>query len=258
MIVEDPLQPDDLDRIQAVADREKPRGSALQSRLSVFWGTPSTLRGDVVGGRFPALDRLDLLESGRLLTGSDAARTNLPRPSCQELIVTGAEFALDYLAGIRSETCAQGASLGSIRLAGEGAVEEIRTPKVLAGRGVRRVTKVVLFPVRFLYTAATAASAPTTLPSITTSRAPVHRVAIWSLRHDRGERACCSMSSPPSIVSIGSLCRCTSTTSTTTSRDSRRSVATTLRTRSATGASNLSPDRRSEGAARRTSGIASC
>ena len=149
------MQPDDLERIQAVADREKAKGSALESRLSVFWGTPSTLRGDVVGGRFPALDRLDLLGSGRLLAGSDAARTSLPRPSCQELIVTGAEFALDYLAGIRSETLAEGASLGSIRLGGEGAVDEIRTPKVLAGRGVRRVTKVVLVPVRFLYTAAT-------------------------------------------------------------------------------------------------------
>jgi hypothetical protein len=155
LIVEDPPQPDDLDRIQAVADREKAKGCGLQSRLSVFWGTPSTLRGDVVGGRFPALDRLDLLESGRLLAGNDAARTNLPRPSPRELIVTGAEFALDYLAGIRSETRAQGASLGSIRPAGEGAVEEIRTPKALAGRGVRRVTKVVLFPVRFLYTATT-------------------------------------------------------------------------------------------------------
>ena len=155
LIVDDPLQPDDFDRIQAVADAEKAKGFELQSRLSVFWGTPSTLRGDEVGGRFPALDRLDLLESGRLLTGSDAARCSLPRPSSAELIVTGAEFALDYLAGVRSQASAEGSSLGSMRLAGEGAVEEIRSPASLVGRGVRRVTKLVLFPVRFLYTAAT-------------------------------------------------------------------------------------------------------
>jgi hypothetical protein len=42
-----------------------------------------------------------------------------------------------------------------MRLAGEGAVEELRDPDLLARRGVRRVTKLVLFPVRFLYTAMT-------------------------------------------------------------------------------------------------------
>jgi hypothetical protein len=141
--------------IQVVADAEKAKGSELQSRLSVFWGTPSTLRGEQIGGRFPALDRLDLLESGRLVAGSDAARRQLSRPSSEELIVTGAEFALDYLAGIRSAPSADRASLASLQLVGEGAIEEIRTPALLIGCGVRRVTKLVLFPVRFLYTAAT-------------------------------------------------------------------------------------------------------
>jgi hypothetical protein len=155
LIVADPLEPDDASTIQTVADAEKAKGSALQSRLSVFWGTPSTLRGEQTGGRFPALDRLDLLESGRLLAGSDEARHSLPRPSSRELIVTGAEFALDYLAGVRSPASVGSVGLGSMRLAGAGAVEELRSPELLVGRGVRRVTKLVLFPVRFLYTAAT-------------------------------------------------------------------------------------------------------
>jgi len=42
-----------------------------------------------------------------------------------------------------------------MRLATEDAVEEIRAPELLASRGVRRVTKLVLFPVRFLYAAPT-------------------------------------------------------------------------------------------------------
>jgi hypothetical protein len=42
-----------------------------------------------------------------------------------------------------------------MRLAGEDASEEILFPELLLSRGVRRVTKLVLFPVRFLYTAAT-------------------------------------------------------------------------------------------------------
>jgi hypothetical protein len=155
LIVTDPLGPDDSDTIERVADVEKAKGSALHSRLSVFWGTPSTLRGEQAGGRFPPLDRLDLLDSGRLLAGSDDARRDLPRPTSAELIVTGSEFALDYLAGVRSRISPVSPSLGSMRLAGEGAVEELRDPKLLVRCGVRRVTKLVLFPVRFLYTAMT-------------------------------------------------------------------------------------------------------
>src|SRR5262249_3564535 len=113
---------------------EKSKGSALHERLSVFWGTPATLRGELDGGRFPALDRLDLIENGRLLAGSDDARAGLPRPGVREPIVTGSRFGLGYLR--------------------RGAGDEIRSPEVLISRGVRRVTKLVLFPVRFLYTAA--------------------------------------------------------------------------------------------------------
>jgi predicted nucleotidyltransferase len=135
LIVSDPPRADDSSMIQMVADTEKGKGSVLHKRLSIFWGTPSTLRGDREGGRFPPLDRLDLIENGRLLTGSDDARSGLPRPSVAELIVTGAEFALSYL--------------------GRDAIEEIRSPGLLIAHGVRRTTKLVLFPVRFLYTAAT-------------------------------------------------------------------------------------------------------
>jgi hypothetical protein len=50
--------------------------------------------------------------------------------------VAGAEFALDFLAR-------------------DAIVEQIRRPDVLLGEGIRHVTKLVLFPVRFLYTAET-------------------------------------------------------------------------------------------------------
>jgi hypothetical protein len=42
-----------------------------------------------------------------------------------------------------------------MRLVGEDATEEILSPVLLLCRGIRRLTKLVLFPVRFLYTAAT-------------------------------------------------------------------------------------------------------
>ncbi len=45
----------------------------LESRLSIFWSTPG-----FVGGRFPALDRIDLLDHGVLIDGE--AIDGLPRP----------------------------------------------------------------------------------------------------------------------------------------------------------------------------------
>jgi hypothetical protein len=155
LIVSDPLRPDDAIEIQAVAEAQKRQGSPLHQRLSVFWGTPSTLHGDRDGGRFPPLDRLDLIESGRLLAGSDDVRPGLPRPARQELIVAGAEFAIDYLAGVRPPADDGKAQLGSLSVAGADAVQEILCPDLLVGLGMRRVTKLVLFPVRFLHTAAT-------------------------------------------------------------------------------------------------------
>jgi hypothetical protein len=153
LIVSDPPRPEDADTIQAIADREKAKGSPLHERISVFWGTPATLRGESDGGRFPPLDRLDLIESGRPLFGSDEARASLPRPSADELLITGAQFALEYLAGIRADLTPDN-ELGSMRPAEDNAVADILSPEVLLARGLRRLTKLVLFPVRFLYTAA--------------------------------------------------------------------------------------------------------
>ena len=154
LILADPVQPSDGDAIQAIAETQKRAGSDLAPRLSVFWGTPLTLRGRAVGGRFPPLDRLDLIANGRLLAGVDAS-SELPRPTAEELLISGAEFALDFLAGVRAASTPTAAGLGSVRPARQEAIEEIREPELLLARGVRRVTKLVLFPVRFMFTAAT-------------------------------------------------------------------------------------------------------
>ncbi len=133
LILDDPVRPTDRMTIGKVSRSVRAGGSALDQRLSVFWGTPATLQGRRRGGRFPPLDRLDLLEYGRLLTGIDA-RSAVARPDRTELLVAGAEFALGYLDDV---------------------LTEIRTPSRLVSRGPRRVTKSVLFPVRFLFTAET-------------------------------------------------------------------------------------------------------
>ena len=53
LIVADPLGPGDSDTIEGVAAAEKAKDSVLHSRLSVFWGTPCTLRGELCAGRHP-------------------------------------------------------------------------------------------------------------------------------------------------------------------------------------------------------------
>jgi hypothetical protein len=96
LVLADPIQAADAGTLLAVAADVRAAGSPLHARLSVFWGTPGSLASGA-GGRFPPLDRLCLLEHGRLLIGADV-RTGLPRPGRSELLVAGAEFALDALA----------------------------------------------------------------------------------------------------------------------------------------------------------------
>ncbi len=150
LVLQDPLRPTDRLAIRKVARSLRAGGPALDERLSVFWGTPSTLGGHGSGGRFPPLDRLDLIDHGRLITGYDA-RSSMARPDQTELLVAGAEFALGYLGGARK----LGDRLRDWRRKSDSTLDEIRTPAMLVSRGPRRLTKVVLFPVRFLFTAKT-------------------------------------------------------------------------------------------------------
>jgi hypothetical protein len=153
LILEDPVRAADRLTIRTAARSVRAGGSALDQRLSVFWGTPATLQGQRRGGRFPPLDRLDLLEYGRLLIGTDT-RSAVARPDRTELLVAGAEFALGYLGGAaRLPDRLRRRALSRSR--DDDVLTEIRTPSRLVSAGPRRVTKIVLFPVRFLFTAQT-------------------------------------------------------------------------------------------------------
>jgi|SRR5215472_4132286 len=88
-----------MEPIELIAKGQKASGMPLAERLSGLCATPSPLAGDFDGGRFPPLDRLDLLESGRLLIGTDAG-AGLPRPCRAELLGAGAEFAESLAAGV--------------------------------------------------------------------------------------------------------------------------------------------------------------
>jgi hypothetical protein len=153
LVLADPPRLKDWVMLRFVGNAVRAGGSELHQRLSVFWATPGILQGRSRGGRFPPLDRLDLVEHGRLLAGTDV-RDGIARPAQAELLMAGAEFALGYLGG--DPGLAQRLRrLPARGLRGDDPVTEFRTPAVLLSRGNRRLTKVVLFPVRFLYTAAT-------------------------------------------------------------------------------------------------------
>jgi hypothetical protein len=134
LILTDPIRESDADAVPGVANNVRSIGSPLHGRVSVFWGTAESFAGRATGGRFPPLDRLCLLEHGRLLTGRDV-RSGLTPPNHTELLTTGARFALELLA--------------------DDVVACARQPARFVEAGIRWTTKLVLFPARFLLTADT-------------------------------------------------------------------------------------------------------
>lgn len=104
----------------------------LTERLSLFWtDAEGVRRGCGEYGRLPEVDRLDLIDAGRLLAGTDR-RAGAVRPGSAGLIRVGAELAVARF--------------------DEPYLRRITAPADLVAGGVRPVTKATLFPVRFLFT----------------------------------------------------------------------------------------------------------
>ena len=134
-VFSDPLIPEDSDGVTKVVDSIKDGGRPFSDRLSVFWGSVASLGQGLQAGRFPPLDRLDLIKYGRLLAGADV-RSKLRMPTREELVVAGAEFALR-------------------RLGNREVIDRIRNAESLASSDPKTLTKLILYPVRFLFTADT-------------------------------------------------------------------------------------------------------
>ncbi|HEY4019352.1 MAG TPA: hypothetical protein VGM75_11740 [Pseudonocardiaceae bacterium] len=122
----------DAATIETTRQSLHPRSPAHR-KLSVFWSSQTALRDGRDDGRFPAIDRLDLHDHGQLLLGTDVAR-HVAIPTAGELLLDGAQFAVKVLAT-------------------DEVIAEFHQPRRLLEDPVW-FTKAVLFPVRFLYTAA--------------------------------------------------------------------------------------------------------
>jgi hypothetical protein len=124
---------DTAERIATVQRLVVERASSpLAQRLSLFWADwPAVRTGEGGHFRLGPVDRLDLLDSGRLLLGSDLRAPNV-RPTHQDLVLMSADLILSKFT--------------------ERYLEQLRDTEELVAGGPRAVTKAVLFPVRFLYT----------------------------------------------------------------------------------------------------------
>ncbi len=139
-LVLDRIEPGTASAIARISDAV--RGSFAQTahrrlaeRLSIFWSDEQALTLNREAGRFPAPDRLDLIDSGRLLSGEDL-RSRFARPGKDDLVVDSAGFSVR-------------------RFGAEHYLRMLADPRALVNQGPRPVTKTVLFPVRLRYTAAT-------------------------------------------------------------------------------------------------------
>jgi len=135
VVLGDPLLGTDSEGVIRLIASIKSTDKPFADRLSVFWGSIASLSGASQGGRFPPLDRLDLIRYGRLLAGSDV-RSNLTSPTRKELVLAGAEFAL-------------------WRLATDEVIGQLQNPEALARLDPKSLTKLILYPVRFMFTART-------------------------------------------------------------------------------------------------------
>jgi len=135
LILRDPLDKQDGESVAGLSATIAASKQPFSDRLSIFWGSIASLSGVSPGGRFPPLDRLDLMQFGRLLAGRDV-RSELPLPTQVELVLVGAQFAL-------------------WRLARNDVIAILKDPEALLRSDPKTLTKLILYPVRFLFTART-------------------------------------------------------------------------------------------------------
>ena len=132
-IMLDKVLESDHDVIAILWDRLKQSKYEYADRLSIFWSSYNIKDFTNGVGRFPALDRLDLLQHAILISGIEH-RKKLPEPKHSDLIIESANFISTFM--LSSEK-----------------IKELREgQRDILAKGARYFTKFVLFPVRLIFT----------------------------------------------------------------------------------------------------------
>lgn len=137
-LLNDPLTETDAEQISALAAYCGAAHPRYGRHLSLFWSSPDAFTADdqvQVAGRFPAIDRLDLLSHGRLI-GGEEVRPFLAAPTRRAVLANCREDALRF---VRDP-----ARYGFLTGGGDYDFGERRA-----------LSRLCLFPARFLHTAAT-------------------------------------------------------------------------------------------------------
>jgi hypothetical protein len=129
----DKIEETDPAKIIKIAEDLKKEPLAYADRLSLFWSSYDA--DDFVSGkgRFPALDRIDLIDNAVLIAGVDK-RHLLSKPKKEDIISESGEFILSYL--LSDAKC----------------LELLHDIQAIPAKGARYFSKSVLFPVRLMYT----------------------------------------------------------------------------------------------------------
>ena len=104
-------------------------------RISIFWSAMTCINSTNSLGRLPEIDKLDLIRNGKIFYGSDI-RSQLNLPLKNSILIDSCQFALLQLFENQQH------------------FNFIGNPQMLIDN-IRLLTKLVLFPVRFIYTADT-------------------------------------------------------------------------------------------------------
>jgi len=129
----DQLQETDEEKVNALWEELKKSELEYADRLSLFWSSYSGDDFECGRGRFPPLDRLDLIRHAELMTGDDR-RKELSEPTHEALVTDSAGFISAYMLA-------------------DGKFDELtKNQEKILEKGARYFTKFVLFPVRLIFT----------------------------------------------------------------------------------------------------------
>ena len=128
----DTIKMNDYKKVTTLWNSIKRNDLIFAERLSVFWSSYDV--NFYLGlGRFPALDRLDLLQGGLLIFGEDKRHT-LKIPSSEQIICESGRFILDFMLS-------------------NGKLNELLSNQMsIIKQHAHYFLKFVLFPVRLLWT----------------------------------------------------------------------------------------------------------